>query len=146
MDVIKEAIILALKPVEGDPEIWLNPKKGILSRFVTEGQELRKKIILNYGEQPIFEYSLVDCYSLITSQRVISFRRGVFYEMALIEIYDSRPLIPKNEYAHIRPWSMFWVKDINDNKFLVEFDPGNPTYFALMLVKHLSSMVKRGTW
>ncbi len=40
MDIIKEAIILALKPVEGEPEMWLNPEKGILSRFVTEGQLL----------------------------------------------------------------------------------------------------------
>ena len=97
-------------------------------------------------EKPIFEYSSTDCYSLITTQRVISNRQNVFYEMALVKIEESKPLIPEYENPDIKPWSMFWVKDSNENKFLIEFDPGNPTYFALMLVKHLSSMLKRGKW
>jgi hypothetical protein len=146
MNFIKEAILRALKPIDGKPEIWLTKNKAFSSKLLTKNNKISKNIDLYSGEQPIFEFYNYKNYSLITSIRVISIRDNSFKDMFLKDIVDVRPLIPKGENSEIKPWTLFSVKNKNDIKFLMEFDQYNPTYFALMLVSQLSSKLKYDKW
>lgn len=146
MDLVKEAIKVTLKTVEGTPEEWLNPMNGILTRFVNEDKVLRTQIDLEQNEEPIFEFLSQNSYSLITSKRVISIRDAVYNETTLIEIDDVRPLIPDDFFENPKPKKFLRIIDSQKNEFLIEFDSGAPLYFADILITNLVWQIQKGKW
>lgn len=146
MDLVKEVIKVTLKTVEGPPEEWLNPKDGILTRFVNENKTLRAQIDLELNEEPIFEFCSQESYSLITSKRVISIGNAVYNEKKLTDIDDVRPLIPDDYYENPGSKKMLRIIDFKKNEFLIEFDTGTPLYFAYMLITNLIWQIQKGRW
>ncbi|MNU55781.1 hypothetical protein D3C71_448640 [compost metagenome] len=146
MDLVKEAIQVTLKTVEGSPEEWLNPSDGILTRFVNENKNLRAQIDLELNEEPIFEFCSQESYSLITSKRVISIRNAVYNEKIIMEIDNVRPLIPDDYFENPKPKKMLRIIDFKKDEFLIEFDKGVPLYFADILLTNLVWQLQKGKW
>lgn len=145
MDIIKQAIAATLKTVEGTPDEWLNPAKGILTKFVNQ-EPLRKDITLLAGEEPIYEFASDECYSLITSKRVISFREGTLIEKDLTQISRVSKWTTKTPFEEQDYIKTLIVKDVNQEEFLIEFDPGYPAYFANILILNLAYQLRLGKW
>lgn len=144
MDIVREGIEASLRATDS-PETWLDPRQGNLSKLVYPDVQLRSNINLHDEEKAVFEYYSNETYSLITSKRVLSITNGVMQEVNLNQVISTRKFSAEAPGVS-SPWKTLKIVDEKGKELFVEFEKGNPTYFAMIFIENMAWKLRKGVW